>query len=114
MTDEQLTFHPVGKSVPRIDALDKVTGAAQFTDDLQFGPGLLFGRAVRSPHPHARIIKVEPIGGDPGRRCEGNMGVGVSSIKLNAGKESICLELKSPKGREILGRTRLPPKPLQG
>lgn len=52
----------------------------------------------------ARIIKVEPIGGDPGRRCEGNMGVGVSSIKLNAGKESICLELKSPKGREILDR----------
>jgi len=59
MTDEKLTFHPVGKSVPRIDALDKVTGAAQFTDDLQFGPGLLFGRAVRSPHPHARIKKVD-------------------------------------------------------
>jgi crotonobetainyl-CoA:carnitine CoA-transferase CaiB-like acyl-CoA transferase len=52
----------------------------------------------------ARVIKIEPIGGDPGRRCDGNMGVGVSSLKLNAGKESICLELKSAKGREILDR----------
>ncbi len=34
---------PIGRSVPRVDAADKVSGAAQFTDDLQFGPGLLYG-----------------------------------------------------------------------
>ena len=55
---EKLTFDPVGKSVPRLDAFDKVTGAAQFTDDVQFGPGLLYGRVVRSPHPHALVKKV--------------------------------------------------------
>jgi carbon-monoxide dehydrogenase large subunit len=58
MNDTQ-TVNPVGQSVPRVDALDKVTGAALFTDDLQFGPGLLYGRAVRSPHPHALIKKVD-------------------------------------------------------
>ncbi|MBN1933131.1 MAG: molybdopterin-dependent oxidoreductase [Anaerolineae bacterium] len=56
---EKLTSNPVGKSVPRIDAFDKVTGAAQFTDDLQFGRGLLYGRVLRSPHPHARIVRID-------------------------------------------------------
>jgi CO/xanthine dehydrogenase Mo-binding subunit len=56
---EKMTSNPVGKSVPRIDALEKVTGGATFTDDLQFGPGLLYGRVVRSPHPHARIVKLD-------------------------------------------------------
>jgi CO/xanthine dehydrogenase Mo-binding subunit len=59
MTTENRTTNPVGKSVPRVDAFDKVTGAALFTDDLQFGPGLLYGRVVRSPHPHALIKKVD-------------------------------------------------------
>ncbi len=53
------TNRPVGKSVPRVDAFDKVTGAAQFTDDIQFGPALLYGRAVRSPHAHALIKHVD-------------------------------------------------------
>ncbi len=44
---------PVGESVPRIDAQEKVTGAAIFTDDFQFGPGLLYARIKRSPYPHA-------------------------------------------------------------
>ena len=50
---------PVGTNVKRIDALEKVTGEALFADDLQFGPGLLFGRIVRSPHPHARIKRID-------------------------------------------------------
>ncbi|MBN1138841.1 MAG: xanthine dehydrogenase family protein molybdopterin-binding subunit [Anaerolineae bacterium] len=59
MAREKLTFEPVGKSVPRVDGFDKVTGAAQFTDDLQFGPGLLYGRVLRSPHPHALITGID-------------------------------------------------------
>jgi CO/xanthine dehydrogenase Mo-binding subunit len=50
---------PVGSSVRRIDAHEKVTGEALFADDLQFGPGLLFGRVVRSPHPHALIKSID-------------------------------------------------------
>ncbi|HEX2980770.1 MAG TPA: molybdopterin cofactor-binding domain-containing protein, partial [Anaerolineaceae bacterium] len=50
---------PVGESVAKIDARDKVSGAAVFTDDLQFGPGLLYARIKRSPYPHALIKKID-------------------------------------------------------
>jgi len=50
---------PVGQSVPRVDGLDKVTGAAQFADDLPFGRNLLHARLKRSPHPHALIKRVD-------------------------------------------------------
>jgi len=53
------TLRYVGKAVSRVDALDKVTGAGKFTDDLGFGPELLFGRVLRSPLPHARIRRVD-------------------------------------------------------
>lgn len=49
----------IGKSVPRLDARDKVTGAARFADDLQFGPGLLYARIKRSPFPHAIIKSID-------------------------------------------------------
>ena len=46
----------------------------------------------------ARVIKVEPPGGDPFRGFRG----GISTGKTTAGKESICLDLKQPRGRELL------------
>ncbi|MBI3763122.1 MAG: molybdopterin-dependent oxidoreductase [Chloroflexi bacterium] len=49
----------IGESVTRVDAREKVTGAAIFTDDMQFGPGLLFARILRSPHPHALIKRID-------------------------------------------------------
>jgi carbon-monoxide dehydrogenase large subunit len=51
--------HPVGDSVQRIDAREKVTGAAIFADDIQFGPGLLFSRIKRSPIPHGIIKSID-------------------------------------------------------
>jgi CO/xanthine dehydrogenase Mo-binding subunit len=61
----------VGTSVPRIDALEKVTGSARFTDDLPFGSELLYGRVVRSTLPHARIkgIDLSKALGMPGVRA---------------------------------------------
>ena len=50
-------FYAVGKSVPRIDALSKVTGEAIYTADVNL-PGMLYGLAKRSPHPHARIARI--------------------------------------------------------
>jgi carbon-monoxide dehydrogenase large subunit len=55
----QITPDPVGKSVPRIDMYEKVTGSAIYADDMQFGPGLLYGRLVRSPYAHAKIRRVD-------------------------------------------------------
>lgn len=51
--------HPIGENVQRVDAHEKVTGAALFTDDIQFGPGLLHARIKRSPHPHALIKSID-------------------------------------------------------
>ena len=47
----------VGTDVPRVDGLEKVTGAAKYTADLKF-PRLLHVAVVRSPHPHARVLDV--------------------------------------------------------
>jgi crotonobetainyl-CoA:carnitine CoA-transferase CaiB-like acyl-CoA transferase len=44
----------------------------------------------------ARVIKVEPLEGDPSRRT------GLQNSKFLAGKESVALDLKSPTGRQIL------------
>jgi 4-hydroxybenzoyl-CoA reductase alpha subunit len=48
----------VGKAHRKIDAVAKVTGATIFADDL-FLPRMLFGKLLRSPHPHARIVRVD-------------------------------------------------------
>ena len=45
----------------------------------------------------ARVIKVEPVGGDPFR----GMMFGAGAARCNTGKESICLDLKSPEARAI-------------
>ncbi len=51
-------YQVVGKSVPRVDAVDKVTGSARYAADVNL-PGMLWGRFVRSPHPHARIKRID-------------------------------------------------------
>lgn len=48
----------IGSDVRRVDVLDKATGSAIFTDDVQFGRNLLFARVKRSPHPHALIKSI--------------------------------------------------------
>lgn len=48
----------VGQSLPRLDALEKVTGTARFVTDLTL-PRILVGKIVRSPLPHARIINID-------------------------------------------------------
>jgi len=49
----------VGKDVQRVDVQEKATGAAVFTDDVQFGRNLLFARIKRSPYPHAIIKSID-------------------------------------------------------
>ncbi|MFQ5852053.1 MAG: xanthine dehydrogenase family protein molybdopterin-binding subunit [Candidatus Binatia bacterium] len=61
-------FYAVGKSVPRVDALAKVTGQAAYTADVML-PGMLHGKVLRSPYPHARIVRIDT------RRAEALPGV---------------------------------------
>ncbi len=48
----------VGKPTPRVDGRAKVTGAAKYTSDVRLA-GMLHGRMVRSPHPHARVRSID-------------------------------------------------------
>ena len=47
----------VGRSIPRRDGPDKVTGAAKYIDDLRF-PGMIHGRTVRSSVACGRIRRI--------------------------------------------------------
>jgi len=51
-------FSVVGKRLPRPDVYEKITGTAQYMADIKF-PRLLVGKVLRSPFPHARILKVD-------------------------------------------------------
>ena len=50
----------------------------------------------------ARVIKVEPIGGDPFRGMGAGPLRGLLASKTNAAKESICIDLKSAEGQAIV------------
>jgi CO/xanthine dehydrogenase Mo-binding subunit len=51
-------FSVLRTSVPRVDALDKVTGKAQFSADIIL-PDMLYAKALRSPLPHAQIKRLD-------------------------------------------------------
>ena len=51
-------FSIVGKRLPMVDAPDKVTGRALYTDDLAL-PGMLVGKILHSPHAHARLRSID-------------------------------------------------------
>lgn len=56
--EEKREFSVLGKSLPRVDAYDKVSGRAEYVDDL-FLPNMLYGKILRSPHAHANIVKID-------------------------------------------------------
>ena len=49
----------VGKSVPRREDEPLLTGRGRFIDDLEPVAGLRHAAILRSPHPHARILKID-------------------------------------------------------
>lgn len=53
-------FSIIGKPVAMIDSAGKTTGAGKYTDDLVV-PGMLVGKILHSPHPHARIKKIDAV-----------------------------------------------------
>ena len=70
----------VGQDAPRIDALEKITGAAPYIDDLEFGSAVLYAYIVESPHAHAMIRSIDTS------RAEAVPGV----VKVVTGKDFPC------------------------
>jgi len=52
-------FNYIGQPVTRIDGLEKVSGAAVFVDDIDFGPELLYAEIVESTKAHAIIKNID-------------------------------------------------------
>lgn len=48
----------IGKRINRIDGPQKVTGRAKYNSDLK-RPGMLYGKIVRSPYAHAKVLSVD-------------------------------------------------------
>jgi CO/xanthine dehydrogenase Mo-binding subunit len=51
-------YEVIGKSVPRVEGVEKVTGAAKYTGDVSL-PGMLWGKTLLSHLPHARIVRID-------------------------------------------------------
>ncbi|MBS3917465.1 MAG: xanthine dehydrogenase family protein molybdopterin-binding subunit [Deltaproteobacteria bacterium] len=51
-------FINIGKRIPKMDAQEKVTGKAVYIQDMKV-PGMLWGKILYSPHPHARILNID-------------------------------------------------------
>jgi xanthine dehydrogenase molybdenum-binding subunit len=61
MTDK---YRFIGKVTPRKDAADIVTGGIKYLNDIKFPGDLLYGKVLRSPHPHALIKRIDKAGAE--------------------------------------------------
>ena len=55
---EEKKFRWVGTRPVRPDGIDKVTGRANYGADFVL-PDMLWGRVLRSPHAHARVVSID-------------------------------------------------------
>ncbi len=53
-----MAYSVVGQRLPRVDGKAKATGKAQYVVDMRV-PRMLFGKILRSPHPHAKILNID-------------------------------------------------------
>ena len=53
-----MSFSVVGKPIGRVEGPAKVSGNATYTADLLL-PGLIWGKVLRSPLPHAKILRID-------------------------------------------------------
>jgi 4-hydroxybenzoyl-CoA reductase subunit alpha len=58
MSTGKQDFAIIGQPLPKIDAWAKVTGDTRYADDLVL-PRMAHGKLLRSPHPHARITRLD-------------------------------------------------------
>ena len=72
-------FSIIGKPTAMIDAAQKTTGAGKYTDDLCV-PGMLIGKILHSPYPHARIKRINTSHAE---KCDGVVAVVVGKDAPN-------------------------------
>lgn len=112
-------YSVIGTRPIRHDGADKVTGRALYGGDFQIA-GLLYGHVLRSPHAHARIVRIDT------RKAEALPGVRAvataadflpaetasstsAKVKLHS---AISAATSSPAARSSTRDTPSPPSPL--
>lgn len=58
MFERENQYSIVGKRIPKIDSIYMATGEAKYLDDIRI-QGMLYGKVLRSPHPHAKILHID-------------------------------------------------------
>ncbi|MBM2832215.1 MAG: coxL [Dehalococcoidia bacterium] len=53
-----MELQTIGRSLPRVDGIEKVTGRANYTDDFK-ASRMLFAKILRSPYPHAMVLGID-------------------------------------------------------
>lgn len=90
-----MTRRFVGQATPRLDGPDKVTGKSRYSADVNL-PGMLRGKILRSPYPHARILSIDTTAAEAlpgvhavitGQQQEHLIGRAVYDLPVLAGKE---------------------------
>ncbi len=87
--DQQRSFAVVGQRVPRLHGLGVVTSLGQYTQNMRM-PGMLHTRTLRSPHPHARVTRVdtskaEALPGVAAVLHRGNLPAEYRDVRLGSG-----------------------------
>src|SRR5437879_5993445 len=72
-------FSIIGKPTAMVDAAEKTTGAGKYTDDLAL-PGMLIGKILHAPYPHARLRHIDTSRAE---RLEGVVAVAVGGDAPN-------------------------------
>ncbi|MBI5374268.1 MAG: xanthine dehydrogenase family protein molybdopterin-binding subunit [Candidatus Schekmanbacteria bacterium] len=98
--DSELTV--IGKSVKRLDALEKVTGKAKYTGDLNF-PGMLYAKILRPPTYGAKLKSVDTSAVEK-----------MSNVLLVKDDDFIAVLHKTPDGAEkALSQIKAQYEPMQ-
>ena len=82
-------FQVIGKRVPRLHGLGIVTSLGKYVQNMRM-PGMLHTRTLRSPYPHARVMKVdtskaEKLAGVVAVLHRGNLPAEYRNVKLGSG-----------------------------
>lgn len=56
--NKKALFHAVNQEIPRLESIEKVTGAAKYTDDINM-PNMAYAALIRSPYSRAKVVSID-------------------------------------------------------
>ncbi|MFQ5826126.1 MAG: xanthine dehydrogenase family protein molybdopterin-binding subunit [Dehalococcoidia bacterium] len=107
-------YSVIGKPVPRVDGVVKVAGQATYADDL-VAPGMLYGKILRSPYAHAKILNIDTSRAErlPGVRavCRGEDFPGIRFGFLPSTRDQVPLPVDKVRyyGEGVVGVAAIDP-----